>query len=43
MVTLADRIAVMCGFHVCGEVANDHVYDSVGRKVMGLIHADAPT
>ncbi|MET0233386.1 MAG: sugar ABC transporter ATP-binding protein [Kibdelosporangium sp.] len=43
MVTLADRIMVMRGFHVCGEVANDHVYEPVSRQVMSLIHADAPT
>jgi ribose transport system ATP-binding protein len=42
MVTLADRIMVMRGFHVCGEVANDHVYEPVSRQVMSLIHADAP-
>jgi ribose transport system ATP-binding protein len=42
MVTLADRIMVMRGFHICGEVGNDHAYEPVSRKVMGLIHADAP-
>jgi len=42
MVTLADRIIVMRDFHVCGELVNDHVYDSTSREVMELIHADAP-
>jgi ribose transport system ATP-binding protein len=42
MVTLADRILVMRGFHVCGEVVNDHVYEPVSRQVMSLIHADTP-
>jgi ribose transport system ATP-binding protein len=42
MVTLADRIVVMRGFHVCGEVDNTHSYDQVSQEVMGLIHADLP-
>ena len=42
MVTLADRIVVMRDFHVCGELANDHVYDTTSREVMELIHADEP-
>jgi ribose transport system ATP-binding protein len=42
MVTLADRIVVMRGFHVCGEVANDHSYEPVSHEVMGLIHAGSP-
>ncbi len=41
MVTLADRIVVMRGFHVCGEVVNTHSYEPMSREVMGLIHADA--
>ncbi|MFD1050278.1 ATP-binding cassette domain-containing protein, partial [Kibdelosporangium lantanae] len=42
MVTLADRIVVMRGFHVCGEVVNSHAYSPMSEEVMGLIHADLP-
>jgi ribose transport system ATP-binding protein len=40
MVTLADRVVVMSGFRVRGEVGNDeHDYDPTSRAVMALIHA----
>jgi ribose transport system ATP-binding protein len=39
MITLADRILVMHGFRVVGEVANDHHYDTTSRTIMGCIHA----
>jgi ribose transport system ATP-binding protein len=40
MVALADRVVVMRGFQVQGEVANDaHEYDPTSRAVMSLIHA----
>jgi ribose transport system ATP-binding protein len=42
MVNLADRIVVMRDFHVCGELVNDHVYETASRQVMGFIHADLP-
>jgi ribose transport system ATP-binding protein len=42
MVTLADRILVMRDFHVCGELVNDHRYETASRQVMGFIHADLP-
>jgi ribose transport system ATP-binding protein len=39
MVTLADRILVMHGFHIVGEVANDHRYETVSKAIMSRIHA----
>jgi ribose transport system ATP-binding protein len=39
MVTLADRILVMHGFRIVGEVMNDHRYDTVSKAIMGRIHA----
>ena len=39
MITLADRILVMHGFRVVGEVANDHVYDSTSKAIMSCIHS----
>ena len=39
MVTLADRILVMHGFRIVGEVANDHVYETTSKAIMGRIHA----
>ncbi len=39
MIALADRILVMHGFALVGEVANDHVYDTTSKAIMGCIHA----
>ena len=39
MVTLADRILVMHGFRIVGEVANDHRYETTSKAIMGRIHA----
>jgi ribose transport system ATP-binding protein len=39
MITLADRILVMHGFALVGEVANDHQYDTTSKAIMGRIHA----
>jgi len=42
MVTLADRILVLHGFRIVGEVTNSHRYDSTSAAVMNLIHAVEP-
>ena len=43
MITLADRIIVLHGFAIAGEVANDHRYDTTSKAIMDRIHrADAP-
>jgi ribose transport system ATP-binding protein len=39
MVALADRILVMHGFRIVGEVANDHHYETTSKAIMGCIHA----
>jgi ribose transport system ATP-binding protein len=39
MITLADRILVMHGFRLVGEVANDHQYETTSRAIIGYIHA----
>ena len=39
MVAVADRILVMHGFRIVGEVANDHVYETTSKAIMGRIHA----
>ena len=41
MIALADRILVMHGFRLVGEVANDHNYETTSREIMGRIHAVA--
>jgi len=38
MVTLADRILVMHGFRIVGEVENDHRYDTTSKAIMSRIH-----
>jgi ribose transport system ATP-binding protein len=38
MVDVADRIIVMAGFKIKGEVENDRNYESVSRTIMGFIH-----
>ena len=43
MITLADRIAVMSGFRITGELANDRDYGRMSAGIMALIHhSDAP-
>jgi ribose transport system ATP-binding protein len=39
MVTLADRILVMHGFRIVGEVENDHRYETTSKAIMARIHA----
>jgi ribose transport system ATP-binding protein len=39
MVELADRILVMHGFALVGEVVNDHRYETVSKAIMSRIHA----
>jgi ribose transport system ATP-binding protein len=39
MITLADRILVMHGFRMVGEVQNDHRYDTTSKVIISLIHA----
>ena len=41
MVVLADRIAVMRGFAIQGEITNTHVYDEMSRAVINLIHKES--
>ena len=38
MVDVADRILVMDGYRIKGEVENDRNYDAVSRAIMGFIH-----
>jgi ribose transport system ATP-binding protein len=38
MVDVADRIIVMAGFKIKGEVENDRNYERVSRIIMGFIH-----
>ncbi len=42
MVTLADRILVLHGFKIVGEVPNDHRYEGTSAAVMNFIHAVEP-
>ena len=43
MITLADRIIVLHGFAIAGELINDHRYDTTSKAIMERIHrADAP-
>ena len=42
MVTLADRILVLHGFRIVGEVENNHRYSSTSAAVMNFIHAVEP-
>jgi ribose transport system ATP-binding protein len=41
MIDVADRILVMDGYRIKGEVENDRSYDQVSRAIMGLIHEKA--
>ena len=38
MVAVADRILVMHGFRIVGEVANDHQYENASKAIMAKIH-----
>jgi len=38
MITLADRIAVMDNYQICGEVRNTGVYKDISQNIMNLIH-----
>ena len=38
MIDVADRILVMDGYRIKGEVGNDRSYDPVSRAIMALIH-----
>ena len=40
MITLADRILVMHGFRIVGEVENDHRYETTSKAIMARIHVD---
>jgi ribose transport system ATP-binding protein len=40
MITLADRIAVMDGYRIAGEVQNDRDYARVSRAIMSRIHGE---
>ena len=39
MIAVADRILVMHGFRIVGEVDNDHRYDVASKAIMARIHA----
>ena len=41
MVDVADRILVMDGYRIKGEVGNDRNYDAVSKAIMGFIHDKA--
>jgi ribose transport system ATP-binding protein len=41
MVDVADRIQVMDGYRIKGEVENDRNYDAVSKAIMGFIHHHA--
>ena len=41
MVDVADRILVMDGYRIKGEVENDRNYDAVSKAIMGFIHNHA--
>ena len=41
MIDVADRILVMDGYRIKGEVENDRNYDAVSRAIMGFIHGQA--
>jgi ribose transport system ATP-binding protein len=39
MVALADRILVVHGFRIVGEVQNDRRYETTSQAIMSRIHA----
>lgn len=40
LVALADRVVVMHGYRIAGELGNSRDYSEMSRAIMGLIHAD---
>ena len=38
MITLADRIVVMNGYQICGDLGNTRDYDAMSHGIMDLIH-----
>ena len=42
MITLADRIVVLHGFAIAGELMNDHRYDTTSKAIMDRIHRADP-
>ena len=40
LIGLVDRIVVMHGYRIAGELSNTHDYPTMSRAIMGLIHAD---
>ena len=40
MIALADRIAVMSGYQLVGELTNDHRYETASQQVIRMIHAE---
>ena len=40
LIALADRVVVMHGYRVAGELANSRDYPGMSRAIMGLIHAE---
>ena len=40
LIGLVDRIVVMHGYRIVGELANTRDYPTMSRAIMGLIHAD---
>jgi ribose transport system ATP-binding protein len=43
MITLADRILVLHGFAIEGELVNDHAYETTSKAIMAAIHAVEPS
>ncbi len=41
MVDVADRLLVMDGYRIKGEVENDRNYDAISRAIMGFIHGQS--
>ena len=41
MIALADRIVVMDGYRITGELANSRVYDPMSEAIMACIHRTA--
>jgi ribose transport system ATP-binding protein len=39
MIALADRIMVLHGFRVVGEIDNDHDYEGMSNAIMSCIHS----
>ncbi|MFE2734851.1 sugar ABC transporter ATP-binding protein [Streptomyces sp. NPDC059349] len=43
MITLADRVLVMAGHRIRGEVRGDHDYDRMSSQIIRIIHDRAPS